>query len=271
VKQLDPNACLADSPFADSLQTIMHFPITGTLLNTVTVIVGGMLGVLLGNRLPEKTRQTVLSGLGLITIVLGITMAVQTQNILIPLFSVLIGGIIGEGLRIEDALERLGRWFEVRLGGRLGAGEGAAGSATIAQGFVTASLVFCVGPLTILGSIQDGLMADYTLLAIKSTLDGFAAMALAASLGAGVILSAATVLGFQGAISLLAILFGAALGGVTRETPWVIEMTATGGIVILSIGFILLDIKRIRTANLLPAIFIAPAIVLILARLGISI
>ena len=127
-----------------------------------------------------------------------------------------------------------------------------------------------MGPLTILGSIQDGLMADYTLLAIKSTLDGFTAMALAASLGAGVILSAATVLGFQGVISLLAILFGAALGGVTRETPWVIEMTATGGIVILSIGFILLDIKRIRTANLLPAIFIAPAIVLILARLGIS-
>ena len=246
----------------------MHFPITGTLLNTITVIVGGIVGVLLGNRLPEKTRQTVLNGLGLITIVLGITMAVQTQNILIPLFSVLIGGIVGEGLRIEDALERLGLWFEVRLGGRLG--EGAAAGATIAQGFVTASLVFCVGPLTILGSIQDGLMADYTLLAIKSTLDGFTAMALAASLGAGVILSAATVLGFQGAISLLAILFGAALGGVTRETPWVIEMTATGGIVILSIGFILLDIKRIRTANLLPAIFIAPAIVLILARLGIS-
>jgi uncharacterized membrane protein YqgA involved in biofilm formation len=247
----------------------MHFPITGTLLNTVTVIVGGMLGVLLGNRLPEKTRQTVLSGLGLITIVLCITMATQTKNILIPLFSVLIGGIIGEGLRIEDALERLGRWFEVRLGSRLG--EGTASRGTIAQGFVTASLVFCVGPLTILGSIQDGLMADYTLLAIKATLDGFTAMALAASLGAGVVLSAATVLGFQGAISLLAILFGAALGGVTRETAWVIEMTATGGIVILSIGFILLDIKRIRTANLLPAIFIAPAIVLILARLGISI
>jgi len=247
----------------------MHLPITGTLLNAVTVIVGGIFGVLLGNRLPEKTRQTVLDGLGLITIVLGITMATQTKNILIPLFGVLIGGIIGEGLRIEDALERLGRWFEVRLGGRLG--EGVAGSATIAQGFVTASLVFCVGPLTILGAIQDGLMADYTLLAIKSTLDGFAAMALAASLGAGVILSAATVLSFQGAISLLAILFSAALGGVTHETPWVIEMTATGGIVILSIGFILLDIKRIRTANLLPAIFVAAAIVLILTRLGISI
>ena len=126
VKHLDPNTHLADPRFAicHSTATIMHLPITGTLLNTVTVIVGGILGVLLGNRLPEKTRQTVLSGLGLITIVLGITMAVQTQNILIPLFSVLIGGIIGEGLRIEDALERLGRWFEVRLGGRLGADKG---------------------------------------------------------------------------------------------------------------------------------------------------
>ncbi len=249
----------------------MHLPITGTLINTATVILGGLLGVLLGNRLPEKMRQTVLSGLGLMTLVIGMTMAVQTENVLIPLFSVLIGGIIGEALGIENALERLGRWFEARLGGRL-AGEGATGGrATIAQGFITASLVFCVGPLTILGSIQDGLMGDYTLLAVKSMLDGFAGMALAASLGAGVILSAATVLGYQGALSLLALLLGASLGGVTRQTPWVVEMTATGGVVILSIGFLLLDIKRIRVANLLPAVFVAPAIVLILGRLGISI
>jgi uncharacterized membrane protein YqgA involved in biofilm formation len=249
----------------------MHLPITGTLINTATVILGGSLGVLLGNRLPEKMRQTVLSGLGLMTLVIGMTMAVQTRNVLIPLFSVLIGGIIGEALGIENALERLGRWFEARLGGRLAAEGAAGGRATIAQGFITASLVFCVGPLPILGSIQDGLMGDYTLLAIKSMLDGFAGMALAASLGAGVILSAATVLGYQGALSLLALLLGASLGGVTRQTPWVVEMTATGGVVILSIGFLLLDIKRIRVANLLPAVFVAPAIVLILGRLGISI
>lgn len=243
----------------------MHFPITGTLINTATVVVGGTLGVFLGNRLPEKVRQTVLSGLGLMTLVLGMTMAIQTRNALIPLFSVLIGGIIGEALRIEDGLERLGRWFETRRGGI-----SRPGGAPIAQGFMTASLVFCVGPLTILGSIQDGLMGNFTLLAIKSALDGFAGMALAASLGAGVILSALTVLGFQGGLSLLALLFGAALGGVTRETPWVIEMTATGGVVILSIGFLLLEIKRIRAANLLPAIFVAPALVLILERLGIA-
>ena len=243
----------------------MHFPITGTIINTAAVIVGATAGVLMGNRLPEKMRQTVLSGLGLMTLVLGISMAIQTQNVLVPLFSVLIGGIIGEALGIEDGLERLGRWFEVRLGGA------SAGHATFAQGFITASLVFCVGPMTILGSIQDGLVGDYTLLAIKSTLDGFAGIALAASLGVGVLLSAVTVLGFQGALSMLALLLGAALGGVTRETPWVVEMTATGGVVLLSIGFILLDIKRIRAANLLPAIFVAPAIVLILARLGVGI
>lgn len=246
----------------------MHFPITGTLINAFTVIVGGTLGVSLGNRLPEKMRQTVLSGLGLMTLVLGMTMAIQTRNTLIPLFSVLIGGIIGEALHIEEGLERLGRWFEARFGRRAGAGT--ARGASIAQGFITASLVFCVGPLTILGSIQDGLMGNYTLLAIKSALDGFAGMALAASLGAGVILSALTVLGFQGGLSLLALLFGAALGGVTRETAWVIEMTATGGVVILSIGFLLLDIKRIRAANLLPAIFVAPLLALSLERLGIG-
>ena len=245
------------------------FPITGTLINVAAVVVGGTLGTLLGNRLPEKTRQTVLSGLGLMTLIIGITMALQTKNVLIPLFSVLLGGILGEAVRIDDGLNWLGRLAENRFGGASVGQEGERGG-KFAQGFITASLIFCVGPMTILGSLQDGLTGDYSLLMVKSVLDGFAAMALAASLGAGVILSAATVLVFQGGLSLLAMLFGTVLGGVTRETPWVIEMTAAGGVVILSIAFILLDIKRIRTANLLPAIFIAPLIVLVLGVLGIG-
>jgi uncharacterized membrane protein YqgA involved in biofilm formation len=243
--------------------------ITGTLINVVTVVAGGALGTVLGNRLPEKMRQTVLQGLGLITLTVGLSMAITTRNLLIPLFSVLIGGILGEALAIDNALTRLGGWFERRLGRSLTAD--ATGGSAVAQGFITASLVFCVGPMTVVGSIQDGLMGDYTLLAIKALMDGFAAMALAASLGAGVILSAGTVFGYQGGLSLLAMLFAAALGGVTRQTPWVVEMTATGGVVILSIAFILLDIKRIRAANLLPAIFVAPVIVLILEWLGVSI
>jgi uncharacterized membrane protein YqgA involved in biofilm formation len=239
--------------------------ITGTLINVAAVIGGGLLGTVLGNRLPEKMRTTVLQGLGLITMTIGVTMAIGTKNMLIPLFSILIGGILGELLRIEDALERLGKWSEARLGRLFGGSQ-----STFAQGFITASLVFCVGPMTILGSIQDGLMGDYTLLAVKSLMDAFAAMALAATLGAGVMLSAATVFGYQGALSVAAGLFGAALGGVTRTTPWVVEMTATGGVVILSIAFILLDIKRIRAANLLPAVFIAPIIVVILGLLGVA-
>jgi uncharacterized membrane protein YqgA involved in biofilm formation len=240
----------------------------GTLINAAAVIAGGVLGAVMGNRLPERVRQTVLSGLGLMTLVIGMSMAIGTRNALIPLFSVLLGGILGEALRIEEGLERLGHWTERRLGqAKAGAASGGRG---IAAGFITASLVFCVGPMAILGAIQDGLMGDITLLGVKSLLDGFAAMALAASLGAGVILSAATVLGYQGGLSLLAVLFGAALGGVTRETPWVVEMTAAGGVVILSIGFLLLDIKRIRVANLLPAVFIAPAIVLALTLLKVS-
>lgn len=243
--------------------------ITGTLINVTAVILGGSLGVVLGNRLPEKMRQTVLHGLGLMTLVIGVSMAITTKNALIPLFSILIGGILGEALRVEDGLERLGKWSEARLVQLFGE-RGTRGGSRAAQGFITASLIFCVGPMTVLGSIQDGLMGDYTLLAIKSLMDGFAAMALAASLGFGVILSAGTVLGYQGGLSLLAMLFGAALGGVTRQTPWVVEMTATGGVVILSIAFLLLDIKRIRAANLLPAVFVAPALVALVGVLGVK-
>jgi uncharacterized protein len=252
-----------------SVHRVAMLPITGTLINVAAVIVGGSLGALLGNRLPEKTRQTVLAGLGLMTLIIGITMAIQTSNALIPLFSILIGGILGEMLRIDDGLNWLGRRAERRFGGAP-AGQGGESGGKFAQGFITASLIFCIGPMTILGSLQDGLMGDYSLLTVKSVLDGFAAMALAASLGPGVILSAATVLFYQGGLSLLAMLFATALGGVTRTTPWVIEMTAAGGVVILSIAFILLDLKRIRTANLLPAIFIAPLIVVVLGVLGVG-
>ncbi len=135
------------------------------------------------------------------------------------------------------------------------------------RGFVTASLIFCVGPMTILGSIQDGLVGDYNLLAIKSTLDGFAALAFSSTLGIGVAFSALTVFVFQGGISLMAILLGGALGTVSRETPWVIEMTATGGVLIMGISLVLLELKQVRLGNLLPAIFIAPAIVAVLGAL----
>jgi uncharacterized membrane protein YqgA involved in biofilm formation len=171
--------------------------------------------------------------------------------------------LIGEMLRIQARLDAVGK----RLEERFARGEQAG---TFTRGFVTASLVFCVGPMTILGSIQDGLIGDFNLLAIKSTLDGFAGLAFASTLGIGVAFSALTVLVVQGGISLAAMIFGSALGSIARDTPWVIEMTATGGVLIMGIGLILLDLKQVRVGNLLPAIFIAPAIVGTLAALTIK-
>lgn len=242
---------------------------TGTIINILAVLAGGMVGALAGNRLPAKVQETVMNGLGLLTLTIGTTMAIGSSNILIPMFSVLLGGIAGELLRIDDGLKRLGHMAEERWGQRLGQGKVAGWSVT--QAFVTSSLIFCIGPMTVLGSIQDGLLGDYQLLAIKSTLDGFAAVAFAASLGPGVLLSAATVAVVQGGIAALAMVLGAGLGAVSAETPWVIELTATGGILILGIGLSLLDLKQIRVANLLPAIFFAPLIVLLVQALGVGV
>jgi len=232
----------------------------GTLLNAMTVLLGGLLGSFLGPRLPERMRHTVMSGLGLVTAIVGLQMALGTESILLVMGSVLAGGILGEWCGIEDGLEAVGRWLEAHVGNKAGSTDRDSPSVgrSVSAAFVTASLVFCVGPLTILGSIQDGLTGDYSLLAIKAMLDGFAALAFAATMGPGVILSLLTILLVQGGISVAAMGLGDALGQVTRQTPWVMEMTATGGVLILGIALMLLDLKRIRVANLLPAILIAP-------------
>ena len=241
---------------------------TGTIINILTVLLGGMIGVVAGNRLPKRVQETVMAGLGLMTGVIGLSMALTSANVLIPLFSVLTGGIIGELMGIEARLNRLGQWLEDRFGHRLGQGKVAGWSVT--RGFVTASLVFCIGPMTILGSIQDGLLGDYHLLAVKSMLDGFAAIPFAASLGPGVLLSAVSIGVIQGGIAGIAMLLGDSLGEVSRATPWVIELTATGGVLIMGIALILLDLKQVRVANLLPAIVIAPLIVIGLQALHIG-
>lgn len=229
---------------------------TGTLLNTVAVLIGGGLGTLLGQRLPDKMRDTVMHGLGLVTLLTGLRMALGTANILIVMGSILLGGVIGEWLRIEEGLQALGDRLQARFK--------SSGSTTLAEGFVTASLIFCVGPITVLGSIRDGMVGDYSLLAIKSLLDGFASLALAASLGIGVLFSAVSILVVQGSISVLA-----RLAQVGMNEAMVTEMTAAGGVIIMGIGLILLDLKRIRIASLLPAIVIAPLIVAVLGVLGI--
>jgi uncharacterized membrane protein YqgA involved in biofilm formation len=223
----------------------------GTIINVATVIAGSVIGVAVGNRLPERMRTTVLQGLGIITSVIGLQMALQTRNILVVLGAVLAGGILGEILRISDALDWLGDSLQSFLS--------RGGNSHFSEGFVSASLLFCIGPMAILGSIQDGLSGDYQLLAVKSTLDGFAAIAFSASLGWGVGCAAASVLVFQGAITLLAGVFERLL-----NEAMILEMTATGGIIIVGIGIKLLNLKEIRLASFLPALILAPVIVIVI-------
>jgi len=230
----------------------------GTAINVVTVVAGGTLGTLLGERLPRRIRRIVMQGVGLVTLVVGISMALSTKNFLSVLGSILIGGILGEWWRLEERLDRAGKWVEAKAARVpfLAQGE-------FTKGFVTASLVFCVGPMTILGSIQDGVSGDYTLLAIKSVLDGFSSLAFAASMGMGVTFAAITVLLYQGVLTLGASLFQALL-----TDAMITEMTATGGVIILGIGLLLLEIKRVKVASFLPALAIAPLLVALWARWG---
>ncbi len=235
---------------------------TGTVINMIAVFIGGSVGLLVGARLPGRMRQTVIAGLGLFTASLGIQMFLDTENAIVVLGSLLVGGLLGEWWRIEDRLSDLGALLERRFTANKANSEGS----RFIRGFLTASLVFCVGPMTILGSIQDGLTGDYNLLAIKSVLDGFAALAFASSLGVGVLFSIPVILVYQGGLSMLA----AQAQAVT--TPAMMnEMTAVGGILLIGIAVSsLLEIKPIRVGNFLPALVIAPLIVAVLAALGIQ-
>lgn len=232
----------------------------GTILNTIAVILGGGLGTLLGSRVSDRTQRVVMGGLGLLTLVIGMDLALRTRNVLVLLVSILLGGVLGESWRIEERLEAAGGWLEARARRREGWGD-----ASVAQGFVIASLVFCVGPLTIVGSIQDGLTGDFSLLAIKSGLDGFAGLALASTLGIGVPLAALTVLLYQGSLTLLA-----AQAESILSQAMTTEMSATGGVLILGIGLLLLDLRRLPVANYLPALALAPLAVLALESAGID-
>ena len=234
----------------------------GTFLNIGTVLLGGILGTMLGSRLPKRMQETILHGLGLVTLLLGVSLAIKTSNILVVMGSILVGALLGEWWQIDRGLERLSEWLRVLLAKKAPASS----LGHFTEAFITASLVFCVGPMTLLGSIQDGLTGNYSLLAIKSLLDGFGALIFASSLGVGVIFSAVVILVYQGAVTLLAGFLQQIL-----SQPMINEMTATGGIMIIAIGLLLLDIKKIRVANLLPALVIAPLIVAALQAFGIQI
>ncbi len=232
---------------------------TGTFLNIATVLIGGALGLVFGARIPEKLKATVIAGMGLFTAAMGLQMFLKTENPLIVLGALLIGSLLGEWWRIEDGIQRLGQILEQRFTRDAETGSGS----KFVRGFLTASLLFCVGPMTILGSIQDGLTGDYNLLAVKSVLDGFASLAFASTLGVGVLFSSVIVLVYQGGLSLLA----AQLNAIVTE-PMMSEMTATGGVILIGLAISsLLEIKKIRVGNFLPALAVAPLIVWVLSLL----
>lgn len=243
------------------------FPGLGTLVNIATVLIGTVIGVLVGHRLALRTRDVVTDGLGLVTLLIAALSAASITDgmwakavgdsapMLIVLGSLIIGGIVGSVLRIEDRLEGFGGWLQLRLQARARGREESAERQRFIEGFVASSLVFCVGPLTVLGSINDGLGNGPDQLFLKSALDGFAAIAFAASLGWGVAASALAILVVQGSLTVL----GAALGGVLPE-PHLAAVTTTGGLMLVGVALRLLRIKQLPVGDLLPALVVAPVI-----------
>lgn len=241
----------------------------GTIVNIVTILVGTSLGVLIGNRLPERTNAVITDALGLVTIVLGGLNVVSLSDkpfvaavgsaapLLIVLGSLLIGGITGSLVGIERRLENFGGWLQARFA----KDSTSDGKARFIQGFVTSSLVFSIGPLAILGALSDGLGKGIDQLALKSTLDGFAALAFAASLGWGVAASAIPVALWQGSFTLAAFFLGSLMPAATISA-----ITATGGILLLGVGIRLLGVKKISVADLLPALLVAPLLTTLVAQ-----
>jgi hypothetical protein len=248
----------------------------GTLLNVTTIVVGTAIGVLIGRRLPERTNRVVTDALGLITIVLGglnLVALADTDFVgavgaggafLVVIGALLIGSVIGSLAGIESRLENFGGWLQGRLTRRGGKGEGTADSLLDApltitarekfiNGFVDASLVFAIGPLAILGAFQDGTGQGFDQLALKSTLDGFASIAFAASLGWGVAFSAIPVGIWQGLLTVLAFGLGSVMSGAA-----IAALTATGGVLLLGVGLRLLNLRAVAVADMLPALIVAP-------------
>lgn len=244
-------------------------PGVGTIINVVTILIGSGLGILVGHRLPERTRSTVTDALGLVTLVIGalnlmalgdsdFTGAVGTAApLLIVLGALLIGGIAGSLLNIEARLEAFGGWLQDRLS----RGRASQSRARFIEGYVSASLVFCIGPLAILGPLSDGLGEGIDQLALKSTLDGFASLAFAASLGWGVAASAISVGVLQGFVTVLAITVGSFL-----PDACIAAITATGGVLLLGVGLRLLNIRAVQVGDLLPALVVAPVITAIIVQ-----
>jgi len=237
---------------------------SGTWINVLSVIIGSSVGMVLRHRLPQSMQQIITQAVGLMTLVIGFAMvrslaeveAGLIDGIILALLAMVAGGLLGEWWQIEKRLTQLGDQLKARV----------KGGGKFTEGFVAASLLFCIGPMTILGSINNGLSGDNTLLTLKATMDGLASVALTGSYGIGVLFSALTVLVVQGSISLLAGLFADLIPDPATD-PHILMLTGVGGLMILGLGFNLLELGRIRVASFLPALVLGPLLVTMALRL----
>jgi hypothetical protein len=227
----------------------------GTIVNAAAIVIGGLLGILLPG-IPERVRRTVLQGLGLAIVVLGLSMALKTDNVLIMIVSLVVGALLGEWLQLERRLEQAGGWLERAIG----AVSKRSGKSRIAEGFVTTTLIYCVGAMAILGSMDSGLRHNHMILYTKSLLDGFSSIVFASTLGVGVLFSALPVFVYQGAIALAASLITLLVGN-DMLGAMIKEVSAVGGVLIIGIGLNVLDVKRIHVGNLLPSLIVAALLV----------
>ncbi|NPV90014.1 MAG: DUF554 domain-containing protein [Firmicutes bacterium] len=228
----------------------------GTLVNTVAIIVGSVLGWMVGKKLPKSMSDTIMQGLGLCVVLIGLQMAFSTQNVLVVIFSLVIGGILGEAGDIEGRFSRLSEWVERRFAS--GQEQG-----SVAKAFFTASLVYCVGAMAILGPIESALNSNHTVLYAKSMLDGVSSVVFASVMGPGVALSGISVLVYQGFIALLSSWIQPLLNDAILA-----ELKSAGGLLITGIGFNIMGITRIKIGNLLPAVLVAPVLVALLPMLS---
>ncbi|WP_147818911.1 DUF554 domain-containing protein [Salidesulfovibrio onnuriiensis] len=219
----------------------------GSLANAAAIILGSLAGCLLHSRFPERIRVIVFQGLGLCTLLIGLQMAFKVQNILVVIFSILLGGITGELLRLDTLFERLGNRFKTAVKSE---------NPKFTEGLITASLIYCIGAMAIVGSLEEGVTGDPTVLYTKAILDGFASVALASTFGSGVLFSFIPVLLYQGALTLFAGFFQQYF-----SPELIAQLSATGGLLIVGISITLLDIKEIRLSNLLPALPFVVALV----------
>ena len=225
----------------------------GTIINTLTVLGGGVLGLLIGNKIPERVRVIIVQVIGLTTLAIGLRDVIDTDNIVVPLVGMVLGGIVGELLRLEDRLAHIGELLRRKFARE-------AAESSFVNGFVTATLLFCVGPLTILGAIEDASGRTPQLYIIKGTLDGFMTIIFAALYGVGAVFSAVSVFVVQGSLTL----FGTTLDALLSDRMR-LELFSAGGLAVVAIGINLLEIKKIRLGSLLPGLIITPFLVWIFA------